>query len=346
MIPALAMEALDLLGLTVTAAVPVAANAPDFAAVMALVGDGAAVAANAPGLVVPVASVEELVSSPVVVSPVAETKVNRGQPERRECKAQAVGTDAAIDAPREPKVPEQPDNADVCQKDSGLPQSVERPVLTVPDVPVLLVASEPVQAEATRPKPKPARADVAAPASIDLPGPVIAAPIVVERISLVAVRKTEGDDPVTVTIADGPRPSTPLPIERSTITLPDRVPTFPAYVVDAARDILSIIKDNDVRFNVRPETLGTVAVTIERGDAGPSLRLGVETAAAVQAVRQAEPMLNDLRGALPFVQVTVDLNSPDARGRAARAPATARRGHTAISGVMIEQAPTRGGRYA
>ena len=107
--------------------------------------------------------------------------------------------------------------------------------------------------------------------------------------------------------------------------MPDRVATFAPLIADAMRDLVTLGQNKDVRFNVRPEVLGPVAVMIEHGPGGPTLRLGVETPAAAMAVRQAEPMMNDARGNASFVQVTVDLNAPDQRARSGRAPIIAKR---------------------
>lgn len=107
--------------------------------------------------------------------------------------------------------------------------------------------------------------------------------------------------------------------------MPDRVATFAPLIADAMRDLVTLGQNKDVRFNVRPEVLGPVAVMIEHGPSGPTLRLGVETPAAAMAVRQAEPMMNDARGNTSFVQVTVDLNAPDQRARSGRAPIVAKR---------------------
>ena len=126
----------------------------------------------------------------------------------------------------------------------------------------------------------------------------------------------------------------------------DRSPAVTAQIADVARDVLNVTTDKDVHFTVRPEALGPVAVRIERGDAGPSLRLGVETQAAVQAVRQAEPMLSDSRSNAPFVQVTIDLNSSAQRGRSVRQIMQSKPRRSESSENVMTQAPVIAARYA
>jgi hypothetical protein len=128
-------------------------------------------------------------------------------------------------------------------------------------------------------------------------------------------------------------------------SMPDRrAPEFPAQIVHLARDVVAVSAGEDVQFSVRPAFLGQVSVTIERSDDGPSLRLGVETQAAAQAVKQAEPMLNTL--ASPFVQVSVDLNSPGQRERSAKTAAFLKRGREIAPDPTIEQAAIKVGRFA
>ncbi len=144
----------------------------------------------------------------------------------------------------------------------------------------------------------------------------------------------------------------PLPVQAlidravPAATPADRAPVFAMHIAEAARDVLAATGDADVHFSVRPERLGPVFVTIERGDAGSSVRLGLDTPAQVQAVRQAETILNDARGGSPFVEVTVDLASEDARGRSARAPVPVRPAPPAPPGAPAPDAPVRTGRFA
>jgi hypothetical protein len=133
--------------------------------------------------------------------------------------------------------------------------------------------------------------------------------------------------------------------ERALPTLVERMVAFTPTIIDAARDLAQIGDARDMKFNVRPETLGPVAVTIERTEAGQNLRLGVETPAAVHAVRQAEATLNDLRGGNPFVNVTVDMTPSDQRGRAPRAAPALRQGHPKIPDDQ-STGPALAGRYA
>ena len=175
----------------------------------------------------------------------------------------------------------------------------------------------------------------------------IAAPTMFEAIRPASRRIVDVVDPAVAAPADQ-RPvalTMPPTIDRSATPLPERMASFSPLIADAVRDLVTIAGDKDVRFNVRPESLGPVAVTIERGDAGPTLRLGVETPAAAQAVRNAEPALNDSRGNASFVQVTVDLTSPDGRSRNARAAALAQRGRGETHETIISP-PANAGRYA
>jgi hypothetical protein len=119
---------------------------------------------------------------------------------------------------------------------------------------------------------------------------------------------------------------------------------FTHEMMHLARDIVSASAEQDVQFNVRPAFLGPVSVTIERGDEGPLLRLGVETQAAALAVKQAEPTL--ITSTSPFVQVSVDLNSPGQRERSARAAAFLKRGRDVVPDPTIEQATAKTGRFA
>jgi hypothetical protein len=161
--------------------------------------------------------------------------------------------------------------------------------------------------------------------------------------------KANADKPESFVTAPGEARTVPLAlvIEKPAASLPDRAPTFSPLIADAVRDLVNLAQDKNVRFNVRPETLGAIAVTIERSEAGPTLRLGVETQAAVQAVRHAEPNMNDQRGQTPFVHVTVDLNAPGQRGRGARAATIPKRHHDLASNPL-EQPATQAaiGRYA
>lgn len=135
--------------------------------------------------------------------------------------------------------------------------------------------------------------------------------------------------------------------ERVQSSLVERGPIFAPMLMQISRDVLALSPDRDVRFNVRPDVLGLVAVTIERTDAGANLRLGVETQAAVQAVRAAEPMLNDNRGSAPFVQVAVDMNAPDQRSRNGyRTASQIRRNESRSTDTIIERGPVVTGRYA
>jgi hypothetical protein len=154
---------------------------------------------------------------------------------------------------------------------------------------------------------------------------VIAAPAFVDTEKISSRASVDTPDPSIAAVVDL-RPGTlPQTSDKPTPPMPDRVATFAPLIADAMRDLVTLGQNKDVRFNLRPEVLGPVAVMIEHGPGGPTLRLGVETPAAAMAVRQAEPMMNDARGNASFVQVTVDLNAPDQRARSGRAPIVAKR---------------------
>ena len=175
---------------------------------------------------------------------------------------------------------------------------------------------------------------------------VIAASAVVDPVKRPANATSQPTELLIAPQADT-RPALAAPaIDKPLLPMPERIATFAPIIADAVRDLASIAQNKDLRFNVRPETLGAVAVTIERTDAGPALRLGVETAAAVHAVRQAEPMMNDPRGAAPFVQITIDMNAPDSRGRSPRAMPLQHAAHDHVSEQMQSQQPVSAGRYA
>jgi hypothetical protein len=154
-------------------------------------------------------------------------------------------------------------------------------------------------------------------------------------------------DPVAPPSADyrTPSPIVVPAIERALPTLVERMVAFTPTIIDVARDLAQLGDARDMKFNVRPEILGPVAVTIERTDIGPSLRLGVESPAALQAARQAESGLNDPRHGNPFVNVTVDLTASDQRGRAPRAVPVLRPGHAVIANEE-PNAPALTGRFA
>lgn len=148
----------------------------------------------------------------------------------------------------------------------------------------------------------------------------VAAPVVADPVRAASRSHVEMPN-VTVAPAVDSRSALLMPTsEKPAPPMPDRVATFAPLIADAVRDLVNLAQNKDIRFHVRPEVLGPVSVTIERSETGPTLRLGVETQAAVRAVRHAEPMMNDARGHAPFVHVTVDLNASDQRGRSARMP--------------------------
>lgn len=223
------------------------------------------------------------------------------------------------------------------------------PVVVDPEPPLVIIQQ--IWSEPAAPAPEKPRVDersvkLAASRPFNPPIMIAASPIFepVKPATRAGIDKPE----LSVTVPGDLRPATLIPtIDKPAVTLPDRAPTFAPLIGDAVRDLVNLAQDKNVRFNVRPEVLGPVAVIIERSEAGPTLRLGVETQAAVQAVRQAEPMMNDQRGQAPFVQVTVDLNAPDQRGRPSRAPTIPKR-HDEGNSNPIEQRTTLAvtGRYA
>ncbi len=157
-------------------------------------------------------------------------------------------------------------------------------------------------------------------------------------------------DRVDVSTAPPPETRGPIaPVQSTERVQPfafERGPAFAPQIIRIARDFLVVASEQDVRFNVRPDVLGPVAVTIERTDAGSSLRLGVENQAAVQAVKHAEPMLHDARGQVSFVQVSVDLNAPDQRSRQTRGVVPQRRANDQTQEILTEHARVATGRYA
>jgi hypothetical protein len=143
-----------------------------------------------------------------------------------------------------------------------------------------------------------------------------------------------------------PHMSGPMSADTATSN-PDHGSALVAQIMTIARDVVAVAGDKDVRFNVRPEALGPVAVTIARGDEGPTLRLGVDTTAAMQAVRQAEPQLTDLatRTGASFVHVAVDLNSREQRGRP-QPTVSGRRARDVLVQQPLETVPVPTGRFA
>lgn len=126
----------------------------------------------------------------------------------------------------------------------------------------------------------------------------------------------------------------------------ERPPFLPIVTQDLRQQISILTGDRPLHFNVRPETLGPVAVSIALGEEGRSLRLGVENATALQAIRQAEPQLIDMinRGGTNFVQVTVDLSGRDQRSRA-QPPVVTRRPDGTLT-TLHEPAAAPTGRFA
>ncbi len=180
----------------------------------------------------------------------------------------------------------------------------------------------------------------------DVPLVANAASVVVEFGKRTASAITERTELSVAPVGDM-RPTTLIAAsDKLVMPVADRIATFAPIIADVARDMIAIAQDKDVRFNVRPDILGPVAVTIERTDAGPTLRLGVETQAAVQAVRQAESTMNDARGSAQFVQVTVDMNAPDSRGRSPRTMPPPRTVQDDVSEQMQLLHPAATGRYA
>jgi hypothetical protein len=170
-------------------------------------------------------------------------------------------------------------------------------------------------------------------------------PVLNEPSRHVAELRPIQTEPVATPTPDNRLPTPQTLPDRALPALVERMVAFTPTIISAARDLAQIGDARDMKFNVRPEILGPVAVTIERTDAGQNLRLGVETPAAVQAVRQAEPALNDPRHGNPFVNVTVDMTASDQRGRTPRTALVAKQFHPVISDDhSTGPAPT--GRYA
>jgi hypothetical protein len=193
--------------------------------------------------------------------------------------------------------------------------------------------------------PNPDKQALASPSAGQLPQRVAAAdalvPILTVQIDRVEVQLSGLPEPRGLVTVAAPSDARLQP------GLVDRGPAFAPMLTQIARDVLALSADRDVRFNLRPDVLGPVAVTIERTDAGTHLRLGVETQSAVQALRAAEPMLNDGRSAAPFVQVSVDMNAPDQRSRHGYRPAVAlRRDDDHSPDIFDQRGPVAAGRYA
>jgi hypothetical protein len=231
------------------------------------------------------------------------------------------------------------------------------PLIVVEIMPIKVVADDPALAiAAVAPQIDPVRLAAMARKAEPVPGIPVepkTIPVTPSAIMMLAMpgadvkRKADLPEPIATPGAEQRMPFQPLPmIEKVAVAVAARTPVFAVQIADVARDVLRITGDAEMRFNVKPDTLGPIAVTIERGDAGLGLKLGVETPAAVQAVRQAEPILNDVRGNAPFVQVSVDLNSPDTRGRQARAATLIRRARQDDREIMLQHAPVTTGRYA
>jgi len=181
-----------------------------------------------------------------------------------------------------------------------------------------------------------------------LPGPAGA----IADLTIVAAQpETRSPDSIGATILSGARPETMLPASRSTETsgllTPMLSPAVGDTIEQAARDVASVGGERPLRFNVRPESLGPVAVTLARDDSGLQLRIGVETQSALQAVRTAEPLLTDAaaRTGQPFVHVSVDLDSPGQR-RAPRPSLSGRASAMRVDFHPEASAAQPAGRYA
>ncbi len=381
MVPA-TIDATDVLGATQPAGVPIVAGGPDFAAMIATAGQGLvqSSATSIEDLSNP-ANAGEFAKGHTKVTPrsfaVAEktgaafempsssgidaNMSRNGTYLQVDVDTVGAGAPVTMLAGIQPKCgAEAPtkvaSNVSTVTPVDAMPKAAEaeKPKKAVVDDPAILVADLPV-AVATAPQPndvpppvsKPKRVDATVVTSVASKPVAAPPPTVLEARGSVVERKVDLPDPAVVVPGEMRIPAQIVPIlEKPVSSIPDRVPVFAVHIADVARDVLSLTKDKDVRFNVQPETLGPVSVTIERGEAGLGLRLGVETLAAVQAVRQAEPMLNDGRSHAPFAHVSVDLNSPDTRGRSARATPLVRRTRGDDREIMLQPAPVTTGRYA
>ena len=293
---AAALNIIDSLSAVIGAGAPSpTVDAPDFAAIMSEITDGQAEALPQRALV-PLIRIEPVTSAPL--------SLDAGRTDHVEQSPFDTVSNAAKDALTlldEPSLPEPDPFLAVAIS------FIER--LHVAGTTVGPDASAPIKQAANLPATETApwmavdaQIAVAAPALFEPDKRPANAPI--EQTDLSAVPTTDF------------RPAVRLPVpHKLALPMAERAATFAPVIADAVRDLAVMAQDKDLRFNVRPEALGPVAVTIERSEAGPTLRLSVETQAAAQAVRQAEPMLNDARGHLPFVQVTVDMSAPDSRNR-------------------------------
>jgi hypothetical protein len=256
-------------------------------------------------------------------------------------------TESSLDLPQNPDTSQ---NGTAAAPNAGPSTVVESmPVSVFADDPAIAIAAvapqvDPVRLVAMARKVEPVAGTPVEPKAIPVTPSAI---MMLAMPGAEAKRKADLPEPIATLGAEQRMPLQPLPmIEKVAVAVAARTPVFAVQIADVARDVLRITGDAEMRFNVKPDTLGPIAVTIERGDAGLGLKLGVETPAAVQVVRQAEPMMNDVRGNAPFVQVSVDLNSPDARGRQARAATLIRRARQDDREIMLQHAPVTTGRYA
>jgi hypothetical protein len=349
--------------------VPASPDGPDFAAMMASVPqagleDGTvptgAVDPALPALPMPTVAVEisptpeDLVETEIDIAPIPVNWLESAKghtvvmPRTLALSRGArADTEISLDLPQNPDTSQ---NGTAATPNAG-------PSTVVESMPVSVFADDPAIAiVAVAPQVDPVRLAAMARKAEPVPGIPVepkTIPVTPSAIMMLAMpgadvkRKADLPEPIATPGAEQRMPFQPLPmIEKVAVAVAARTPVFAVQIADVARDVLRITGDAEMRFNVKPDTLGPIAVTIERGEAGLGLKLGVETPAAVHAVRQAEPILNDVRGNAPFVQVSVDLNSPDARGRPARAAALIRRARQDDREIMLQHAPVTTGRYA
>lgn len=107
-------------------------------------------------------------------------------------------------------------------------------------------------------------------------------------------------------------------------------------------------RNNDVRFILKPETLGAIEIALAHDADGTAVRMGADTPIAVQQLRSVEQNLVEAgtRNGSPFVRVDIDLASPGQRDRSARALVPPKRALQSVLGRRVGINPAMLGRFA
>ncbi len=150
--------------------------------------------------------------------------------------------------------------------------------------------------------------------------------------------------PRLVTVLAGERRPLPGTTFHSVETAP-LTRTVPMHISlqHIALEVAKRAEGAELVFDVRPATLGRIAVRIASGEEGRTLSMAAETPQAAVALQQAEAMLARQSVAIPFAQISVDLNT-SARGRGSK-PAPAARIKPSAQGPVIRTVALPG-RYA